>query len=158
VEEREGFAVMTTLREAVKNVLKTDATLLALATGGIYDAEDVGRKGLTIETIRGSGVAINPAIFLRWTTENRLNPDVLRVQQAFVQIYFYQDVGFDICRQMRQRVLTLLHQQSVAFDEPSGWYCFALVWVGDVLEQYDDQLGGAHYERSRYQVDIGRPI
>lgn len=150
---------MTTLRAAVKALLQADTTLTTLATGGIYDGEDVGRQGLTIDMIREEGeVAISPAIFLRWTTENRLDPDCLHVQQAFLQIYFYQDYGFDICRQMRQRAFTLLHQQTVPFDEPSGWFIFAMVWVGDVLEQYDDQLGGAHFERSRYQVDIGRPV
>lgn len=153
---------MTTLKAATKAYLQADATLSALATGGIFDTQDVGRRGLTLDNLRtGASVAISPAIFLRWTTSTRVPYEPLKAREEFVHIFFYQDVGHDVCEQMRNRVYELLNQktgQNVPFDEPPNQYVNAFIWTDDLREKWDEGMNDTPFERSRYQVDIVREV
>ena len=143
---------MTTLQEATLALFTGDAAMVALATGGIYDAETLGRTELTLDDIRVSGSpTINPALFVRWSTEAPFSAVILKARSVFVELYCYQDGGYDITRQMRNRAYELMHQQNVIFDEPSSDYLYAYVWAGDLTGKDDDSLQGASMERSRFE-------
>jgi len=147
----------TTLHQAVKTLLSGDATLAALATGGIHDPDSLGRPGLELADLCAGTPVIHPAVFIRWTTEAPFSAVILKARSVFAEVYFYQDQGYDTIRQMRERVFALLHQKRVpTMDAPAGDYLYAFVWAGDVLQQSDDSLGGASMERSRYEGHLIR--
>jgi len=147
---------VTTLREAVKTLFEGDATFMALATGGVHDADSLGRQQLELNDITAGTPIVQPALFIRWTGEVPFSASVLEARSVFCELYFFDDSSYDTIRQMRERAYTLLHQQTVTFDEPSSDYLYAFRWVGDVLEQTDDTLAGAFMERSRYEGHLKR--
>lgn len=151
---------MTTIREAIVEVLDDDATLAALATGGIYQVSTVGREGLTRKMLLGSGVAINPAVYVVWSTDVPYQQDnrLLRGQNLFFYVYFYQDTGYDVCKQMRERVKALLEYQPVQYDDPADEHMHDLFWRGDMVGEIDESLGDASMERSRYQALYTRRV
>ena len=148
---------MTTLQEAVKAVLDGDATLGALATGGIHDQDSVGQNGLEIKDLIVSGnPTIQPAVYVKWSTQVKM-PEyarALRAEHVFFEVYFYQHAGYDVIHDMRVRVRQLLDYQTVTIDEPSGYENMDILWAGDLLGMYDESLGNAAMERSRYQAVI----
>jgi len=147
---------MTTLREAVKAVLVADATLTALATGGVHDMDSVGHKGLTRETLMVSGqVAIRPGIYIVWSSVVPFGEAqaTIRANRVFFEIYFYQDTGFAVCSQARKRVKVLLNYKTVVPDAPADEWCHQIMWAGDVVGVRDDRMS-ASMERSRYQAIV----
>jgi hypothetical protein len=147
----------TTLKQALKTLLSGDATLIALATGGVHDPDSLGRQELELKDVTATNSPlVRPAVFIRWTTEDPMDVAVINAVRAFVEIYFYQDAGYATCQQMRERTWSLLHQKRVTFDYPTGWRMTAFIWAGDVIHMQDDSLGGASMERSRYEVHLTR--
>ncbi len=151
---------MTTIRAAVRARLTGDATLVALATGGIHDEDSLNNEnGLTPEALQTTNSPIiRPGIYIGWTTSDPfgVNDATLHAERAFLEVYYYQQVGYATITAMRDRVKVLLHQQRVTFDEPANQYCNAMIWAGDVLNQKDEEMAGASMERSRYEVHIRR--
>lgn len=148
---------MADIYAATKSRLKADATLTALVGSAyILDDDDVGRDGLKLSNIKPANQPIvSPAIYLHWTTETPFSASVLNAVRGFVEVYIYQDTGYATIELARRRVWELLHQQRVAIDND---YLFAFVWAGDVKRQKDDELGGASFERSRYEYHVIRKV
>jgi hypothetical protein len=147
----------TTLKQALKTLLSGDATLAALATGGVHDPDSLGRQELELKDICATNSPLaRPAVFIRWTTEDPFDVTAINAVRAFVEIYFFQDKGYATCQQMREQTWTLLHQKRLTFDYPAGWHLGVFIWAGDVLQMQDDSLGGASMERSRYEVHLTR--
>jgi hypothetical protein len=145
---------MTTLNAALRALFTGDATFMALATGGVHDPETLGRQELEIDDIRQPGTPlINPALFIRWTTDAPFGEAVVNAHRHFVELYFFQDTGYAVTASMRQRAYALLHRQRVTFDEPASDYVFEFRWAGDIVQQQDESLGGASMERSRYYAN-----
>lgn len=151
---------MTTIREAVRAVLTGDATLVALATGGIHDDDSLdNRNGLTPQALQAAGSPlIRPGIYIGWTTSDPfgVHDATLHAERGFLEVYFYQHEGYDVITTMRDRVKRLLHQQRVNFDTPANQYNHAILWAGDVLNMKDEEMAGASMERSRFEVHIRR--
>lgn len=146
---------MTTIREAVLAVLTDDSTLAGLATGGIHDSDSAGRDGMRRELLMVSGTpGIRPGVFVRWGTDTPFGvaQRSLGAQRLMAEVFFYQDDGYDKIISMRERVKTLLEYAPVQFDEPGGYWMADIFWRGDVLAMVDDEMGGACFERSRYEI------
>lgn len=146
---------MTTMKEAVRLVLVNDATFAALASGGIFDANTVGRNGMTRKKLTVSGqVAMSPGVYITWPTDVPLGQaqKTIGAHNIFFDLYCYQDEGYDITEAMRKRALVLFNYTPVTFDEPTDEIMRDIIWAGDVSEQRDDTMGGAAMERSSYQV------
>lgn len=146
---------MATMKEAVRAVLTGDATLMALATGGVHDHDTVGRRGLTRETLMTAGVvAIKPAIYINWTTEAPfgVRQATLQAERLFFEVYFYQDSGYATIVSMRKRVKALLNYQPTQYNSPANEWMHDIRWAGDLLEMKDEELGGVSMERTRYEV------
>lgn len=151
---------MTTLRQAVLSRLTGDATLVALATGGIDDDDSLNNQhGLTLEDITSpTSPIIQPAVFVEWVSADPfgVHDKTLHAERLFLVVYFWQDTGYGTISAMKDRVKRLLHQQRVSYDTPANQYCYAMLWVGDVLDQKDPEMGGASLEWSRFEVHIRR--
>jgi hypothetical protein len=139
---------------AAKTILEADATLLAAATGGVWDFDETGRLGLsrsntaTSAAYDASGV-LKPAVVIRLRSSTpdgilRDDPDQYVSVREMLEVWFYQDSGYTAIETMRNRVYTLLHAVQL-----SG--TFRCYWSGDVRSQRDDILD-ASVERSDFVV------
>jgi hypothetical protein len=131
---------------------------MALATGGVHDAESLGRNNLELDDITDGSPVVKPALFIRWSTEAPYSSSVLKARSVFVELYFFQDQGYDVTVQMRHRAFELLHQQRVSFDDPEGDYLYAFRWAGDLTNMDDESLQGASMERSRYEGHLTKEL
>lgn len=150
---------MTTIREAIRARLTSDATLAALATGGIDDDDSLNNQhGLTVDDVTNLTPIIQPSVFIEWVSTDPfgVNDKTLHAERSFFLVYFWQDTGYNTIAAMKDRVKRLLHQQRVTYDTPSNEYCYAMIWVGDVCNQKDQEMGGASLEWSRFEVHTRR--
>jgi len=135
-----------------KAVLEADATLVALATGGIYDYAETGPDGISRTGTPGafdSNEIVEPCILLKsrgGVPDGALTDEgtqYLSVREA-LEVWFYEDTGYSNIEAMRDRVYTLLH----ATQLPDT---FKVLWAGDVRSQRDTSLD-ANVERSEFAV------
>lgn len=149
---------MTTFQQAVRAALVADVTLAAL-TSLILDDDNVGRDGLQRTQLLATqtSTSISPAIFIKWRSELPYQLRVLKAEQYFFEIYFYQEQGYGTCEAMRRRVFALLHEQRIAFTEPTGNYCHLIYGRGHLTRLFDPAMEGVSMENSRYEAHITRP-
>jgi len=143
---------------SIKTRLEADATLLATATGGIYDLTETGRLGInrtnTPAAFDSNGV-IKPCVLLRLrssTPDYVLQDDTSQYQSVreMIEVYFYEDSGYTAIETMRTRCYALLQATQV-----TG--AFAIRWAGDIRSSIDFDLN-ASVERSDYQVTTKRSV
>ena len=143
---------------SIKARLEADATLLATATGGIYDLTETGRLGInrtnTPSAFDAAGV-IKPCVLLRLrsaTPDFVLQDDTSQYQSVreLIEVYYYEDSGYSAIETMRSRVYALLQATQV-----TG--AFAIRWAGDIRSSIDFDLN-ASVERSDYTVITRRSV
>jgi len=137
---------------AAKAILEADTTLLATATGGIFDYNETGRQGLSrtiTPTAFDSNGIIKSCILLKLrdaVPDGQLADDASQTVslREMLEAWFYQDTGFDKIETMRDRVYVKL--QAVQLTGTYGCW-----WAGDVRGARDTELD-ASVERSDYLV------
>lgn len=147
-----------TILSAIKTRLEADATLVAAATGGIYDYTETGALGIgrtnTPSAFDSNGV-IKPCILLR---ARALVPDFqLRDSSGqyssarqTIEVYLFQDNAYTTIATMKDRVYALLHETQV-----TG--AFLASWAGSSGEAFDYELR-ACVEREEYLVNTYRSV
>jgi len=137
---------------AAKALLEADATLLATATGGVWDYDETGHLGINRTTTSAafdSNEIIKPCVLLKSRSsepDQSLVDEGARYQSTteMLEAWFYEDDGYSNIEIMRDRVWVLLHAVQL-----SG--TFMCLWAGDVRQARDTDLD-ASVERSVYQV------
>ena len=146
---------MTTL-SAAKALLEADATLLALATGGVWDWNETGRMGInrtnTAAAFTSTGI-IKPCILLKLRSSvpfGDIADDSAQVisLREMLEIWLYADNTFTAIESMRARVFTLLHGKQLTGT-------FVCRWAQDVYAQRDVEMD-AFVERSDYAIILKR--
>lgn len=136
---------------AAKAILEADATLLATATGGVWDYNETGRLGLNRELTPSAfadGI-IKPTILLK---SRSINPDYILADDAnqyvstreMLEAWLYQDTGYSAIDTMKQRIHVLLHAKQL-----SG--TFSCRWDGDLRPPRDTDLD-ANVDRVDYEI------
>lgn len=149
---------MTAL-SAAKAILEADTTLLATATGGVWDFDETGRQGLSRTITTGafdSNGIIKPCVLLKLRSST---PDLVLRDDAnqynsvreIVEVWFYQDTGYDKIETMRNRVYRDLHAQRL-----SGMW--QLLWGGDIRPGIRDTDLDASVERSDYLAIVKKSV
>lgn len=143
----------------VKAILEADATLLATATGGVWDYDETGRMGLS-RTITpaafDSGKRIKPCVLLK--TRERV-PDGELVEDAnqlasyrqMLEVWLYEDTGYTNIDTMADRVYALLHGKQLTGT-------FHVVWTGDYRPGQRDLDLDANLQRSDYLIRATRSV
>jgi hypothetical protein len=111
---------MTTLT-AAKALLEADATLLAIATGGVWDWDETGRMGINRTNTAAaftSGI-IKPCLLLKLRTSvpfGGIADDASRIVSArdMIEVWAYADNAFTAITSMLDRVYTLLQGQRLS--------------------------------------------
>ena len=141
---------------AAKAILEADATLLATATGGIWDLDEAGPNGLSRTTTGAAFDAneiVKPALLLKSRGER---PDGQLVDEAEqynstrepLEIYAYQDSGYDDIQTMLDRCYVLLQAQQLTGT-------FMALWGGRSPQTHDEALG-ANVQRDEYIIHASK--
>lgn len=135
-----------------KTLLEADATLLALATGGIWDWDETGRMGInrsnaTTAAAFTSGI-IKPCLLLKLRSsvpfgEIADDPAQLVSARDMLEVWAYQDGGYSTIKSMLARVYTLLQGKQLGG--------FACRWAMDIQPTRDIEMD-ANVERADYAV------
>lgn len=144
---------------AWKTVLEADGTLVAAATGGIYDFDETGRLGLSRTLTPGaydSNGLIKPCILLKQrsaTPDYQLADDTNQYVsvQEMLEAWFYEEDGYSNIETMRDRVYALTHTVQLTGT-------FQVLWAGDLRPGIRDDDLDANVERSDYQVYLPRSV
>lgn len=143
---------MSTTLASAKTLLEADATLLALATGGIWDWDETGRMGINRSNSATSAAftsgIIKPCLLLKLRTSvpfGGIADDASRVvsTREMLEVWAYQDNGYSTIKSMLSRVFVLLQGQQLG-----GFVCR---WALDVQPGRDVDLD-ASVERADYAV------
>lgn len=145
---------MVTLRAALMAHLSSDSRLTALLTGGILDADALPMDGGGAGSLplAADGVSVKPFAVVRWRGSA---PKEIpwATERRTVEIYVYQERGYDIIEQAKRRIKALLIRQMVKADDAA--ICM-FHWVQDTGEFPAPELGNLACEMSRFVVDYVR--
>lgn len=142
---------------AAKAVLEADGTLVALATGGIWDKSETGAYGIsrtkTPAAYDSNGI-IKPCVLLKQRFASRdgvLDDDELQYVSvdAMLEVWAYEYSGFDNIDAMKNRIFTLLHGTQLTGT-------FQVKWVGDYRYGVRDVDLDAEAERTDYQIKLSK--
>lgn len=122
-----------------KTLLEADATLLALATGGVWDWDETGRMGInrTNTSTAFTDGKIKPCILLKLGSSVPFG-DIADDENKIVgardrlEVWAYQDNGYNTINAMLARVYTLLQ------GKPLGG--FVCRWAGDTSPLRDTDM------------------
>lgn len=144
---------MTVLTEVVKNTLANDATLAALLTGGVFDAEDEQRAGGGAKSAPrlADGARVEPYAMLRWRAANRMADAVnaLMPERETLEIYNYQNKGYVTIHQAIAREMKLLNDQYLAAEDREIAHFLYLFTSGEVPAP---EVGKAPCKFVRFQI------
>lgn len=138
------------VESTIYTVLHADATLLALATGGVWSYEQTGEKGINrtlTPTAFDAYMVIKPCILV---SQRNANPDpsiqddtgqVMAVRHI-CELYFFQDGSYSTIESMKSRCYTLLHAKQLTGMVRTEW-------AGDIRLGRDIDLS-ANVERVDY--------
>jgi hypothetical protein len=127
-------------------ILQIDATLLALLPGGMYGQTEITRQR-TPEAF-DANAELKPCLLVNLETETQYGPfndSSASSSRAFLQIFFYQRVGYDAITPARERVFSLLHDQKI------GAGTWSVSWVNEIPNLHEPALD-CDMATSRYQV------
>jgi len=130
-------------KTAVANVLRADATLMALLTGGIYTNAQL-TPGMDAPHPFDEYGRVRPSALVRYETATAEGPRGL-FDRLFVLVFFYDAAGYEAITAAADRARTLLHGRRL------GDGVYEVRHADDVFDQYDDAIL-AYMHRSRYQV------
>lgn len=143
---------MSTTLASAKTLLDADATLVALATGGVWDWDETGRMGINRSNAATSAAftsgIIKPCLLLKLRTSvpfGDIADDASRVvsTREMLEVWAYQDNGYSTIKSMLARVFVLLQGQQLG-----GFVCR---WALDVQPGRDTDMD-ASVERADYAV------
>lgn len=133
-----------------KTLLEADATLLALATGGVWDFDETGRMGLgrTNTTAAFTDGKIKPCVLLKLRSSvpfGEIADDAAQIVSArdMLEVWAYQDIGYATIKSMLDRVYTLLQGKQLG-----GFSCR---WAGDIQPLRDIDMD-ANVQRRDFAV------
>lgn len=141
---------MTATLANAKAILEADSTLVALATGGVWDWDETGRMGINRNNTAAAftnGI-IKPCLLLKLRTSvpfGGIADDVTQIVSArdMLEIWAYQDNGYSTIKSMLDRVYTLLQGKQLG-----GAACR---WAMNIQPTRDMDLD-ANVERSDFAV------
>lgn len=109
---------MATLRDVLYNTLTADTALMAVLTGGVFDANHLGREGLKPDAVRDTTTQrIKPLAVIRWTGEFDIQPEVFNSEVVLCTVWYYEDRGFVNIQAAKRRIKQLIHNQYFTADD-----------------------------------------
>lgn len=147
-----------TVLSTVKAILEADTTLLAAASGGVWDAAETGPDGINRTSTTAafdSNLVIKPCVFLKLRSSV---PDYILADdenqyvsvREMIEVWCYQNSGYATIETMRLRIYALLHAKQLAGT-------FAVRWQGDIQPFRDIDLK-ANGLRSDYLAVVKRSV
>lgn len=143
---------MATIEAVLKQTLTNDATLAAILTGGVFDASvfPFDQGGVDKVPRDTDGIAAIPFAIIRWQASNRTGEiTAIGGELGTVEIYLYQDTGYDQIELAVSRIKTLLNRQELSGSTRQLAY-FEYGYTSG--EMNAEELGGIACKFSRYSV------
>jgi len=108
---------MATIPNALRTYLEADATLTGILTGGIWDAAELDREGLTVSDASYDSIGrLLPTAVIRWRGESPFGWHYTGERRT-CEIYLYEHVGWTNIEAAKKRLKELLHRVQVPSDE-----------------------------------------
>ena len=111
---------MASLHTVFRTTLEADATLTALLTGGIFDAEelDYSGEGAGQAPRQADAVQLKPHAVIRWSGGSPTGASYkVAGEVESVEVYVYQDVGYDVIESAILRMRTVLGDRYLSADD-----------------------------------------
>jgi hypothetical protein len=144
---------MATQREALKSYLEADGTLASFLTGGWMDGNDFEERLQQNKIPRESdGTRIKPFGVIRWRT-SRPTEIVRSSERRTLEMYFYQQTGFEIIESAIKRTKAILHRKQIQSDT-EGLCMYH--WQQHIGEIPAEELGFVSCELVRFYTDFTR--
>lgn len=148
---------MATKETAVRDLLKANAGWTSLVTGGTYILDELGRTGLSLETLptAAKDATLSGALKLVCviTFGTSIEAEVLTSENQFMTLWFYHHSDRALIKQARRKAKDLLDRQQVTTTTEGHPL---IRWVNDLGDFNEDELRGAMAGASRYRLIFSR--
>lgn len=135
-----------------KQTLTDNALIADLLAGGIFDAEDFEREGLSMDDvprITSGSPRVAPFAVIRWQQSSEHNPTVESESQT-VEIYIYQNRGYDVIDRVLTRLKVDHNDTYLTTDDRSLAH---LRHIYNSRQMTADELGHLPFQFSRFMVN-----
>lgn len=147
---------MATKETAIRDLLKASGAWTGLVTGGTYILDELGRTGLSMNSLPAAAKDANGALKLTCVITFGASAEAEvsgNTQRGFFTLWLYHYSDYSVIRQARRKAKDLLDRKQVSTTDEGSPFLF---WVNDAPEYREDELGGALACYSRYAVQFGR--
>lgn len=88
---------MAVFRDVLRTTLENDAPLAAILTGGVFDASELPQDGGGMSSFgrTADGITLKPMLVIRFRASNQFSASLINAERGTLELYFYQDVGYD---------------------------------------------------------------
>lgn len=142
---------MASISAVVRVALENTSALTTLLTGGIFDASELGRLGLSPSTSGlYNGDVLKPCAVIRWRATNPYGPHYgPQSQRRSVEIYVYEDDGYNTIESALYLIKQTLHRTQLDADNGGLWW---VNWTYTSGELDAPELGNAAMQFARFEV------
>lgn len=140
--------------QTIVDLLRADATLTAILTGGIYNGEVVGEvsRQFTADAYDANDELL-PTLLVAEETTVADEGAIRNSANLYIMMYFYDRHAYINTKAARKRVYQILHRTTPVTTDNDKFY--QVFHTGDVAGTEDTAIG-ASLETSRYQAVIQR--
>lgn len=153
---------MASQQTALKTYLAADISLSATLTGGIFNAADLGKNGLTPEyaqknNLLSASLQIKPLAVIVWRNSIATELTIDEPSETrFVELWFYCGVAsgaWATIETAKRQAKDRLHRAQLSADNYGANF---LTWVDDLGEFTAEELFDTPADRSRYSIQYTR--
>lgn len=139
------------LRDAVRKHLEDDTDLGNLLTGGIFDASELPQNGMSVEKVprNANGVDALPFAVIRFGEEPRFGPFPIGASRGDIEVYVYQNRGYDVIDQAISRINALLDDVHILTADTNLAHTYRSMPSGDLT---DEELGNLPLKFIRFTL------
>lgn len=150
---------VTALKETVYDMVAYDPTLMSTLTGGVYMVAELPPTGISPDyprtILEDDGVRVKPFGVLVFRGGVPLAPVGLGAEQVALEVWLYQQQGYDAIDAAIERLKTLLDHVGLPVDYNHTRMAWS-VYAGDLGEMTAEEYGHISMNRVTFDISILR--
>jgi len=141
-----------TVHQNIRAYIATDASISQILTGGVYDLDSIDEQdkgGADWAPRETNGVRIAPHLKMRWGEASPYGENILLAAESeSLELYIYQDTGYDIIHAVTRRLKAILHNSYFTGDDVDYSY---MTFANLTRQTNAEELGDASLRVMSFQ-------
>ena len=143
---------MAVVHDNIRDFISADSIIASLLTGGVHDFNTIDEQdkgGADWAPRETNGVRIAPHLKMRWGEASPYGENILLAAESeSLELYIYQDTGYDINDAVTRRLKAILHNSYFTGDDVDYSY---MTFANLTRQTNAEELGDASLRVMSFQ-------